>query len=56
MTIIMSVAALIMLQIWWETKWEVKKLSDDIRELNRICKRLQAENGMRADGIDKAGK
>lgn len=55
----MCVAALIMLQIWWETreiKWEVKKHSKDIRAMNRIIKRLQAANGMIADGIDKAGK
>ena len=34
---------------------EIKSLYNDIRDLNRIIKRLQAENGMRADGIDKAG-
>lgn len=59
MTIIMCVAVLITLQIWWEIreiKWEVKKHSKDIRAMNRIIKRLQAANGMIADGIDKAGK
>lgn len=34
---------------------EINSLHDDIRDLNRIIKRLQAKNGMRADGIDKAG-
>ena len=34
---------------------EINSLHDDIRDLNRIVKRLQAKNGMRADGIDKAG-
>ena len=33
---------------------EINSLHDDIRDLNRIIKRLQAKNGMRADGIDKA--
>lgn len=59
MTMIMCVAVVIMLQICWEIKeikWEVKKHSNDIRAMNRIVKRLQAANGMIADGIDKAGK
>ena len=34
---------------------EINSLHDDIRDLNRIIKRLQVKNGMRADGIDKAG-
>lgn len=34
---------------------EINSLHDDIRDLNRIIKRLQYKNGMRADGIDKAG-
>lgn len=34
---------------------EINSLHDDIRALNRIIKRLQAKNGMRADGIDKVG-
>lgn len=32
---------------------EIISLHDDIRDLNRIIKQLQAKNGMRADGIDK---
>lgn len=34
----------------------IGRLVKDIRAMNRIIKRLQAENGMRADGIDKVGK
>lgn len=33
---------------------EINSLHDDIRDLNRVIKRLQYKNGMRADGIDKA--
>lgn len=52
MIIIMSVVALIALWL----RWEIKELSKDIQALNKICKMLQAANGMIADGIDKAGK
>lgn len=50
--IIISVALIILGRI----QKEIAKLSKDIRDLNRIIKRLQAANGMIADGIDKVGK
>lgn len=52
MTIIIISVALITLQIWRE----INEISKDIQRLNKICKMLQAANGMIADGIDKAGK
>lgn len=53
MTVIIIIVALI---IFGRIQNEIAKHSKDIRDLNRIIKRLQAKNGMIADGIDKAGK
>lgn len=33
----------------------IYSMREDIRRLNSIVKTLQARNGMKADGIDKAG-
>ena len=52
-TIIYWVCVIAMVAYIVDTWKEIKPIYNDIRDLNRIIKRLQAENGMRADGIDK---
>ena len=53
---IIEIILYIVLFIWLATiHGENCRLRDDVNRMNRIIKRLQAKNGMMADGIDKVG-
>ena len=51
---IIEIILYVVLFIWLFTiQAENYRLQDDVNRMNRIIKRLQARNGMRADGIDR---
>lgn len=53
---IIEIILYVVLFVWVSTVHiENCRLQDDVNRMNRIIKRLQAKNGMIADGIDRVG-